>query len=66
MSKHHPPRSQARERDDHPRRPGEDPRPNINIVERFVIVDGGFELCSATMEPPPVMVTAVHRRISDR
>jgi hypothetical protein len=40
------------------------PGPNINIVERFVIVDGGFELRSATIEPQAVMVTAVARRIA--
>ena len=40
-----------------------EPGPGIMIEERLVIVDGGREVFSATMQPPPVMVTAVHRRI---
>jgi hypothetical protein len=39
------------------------PAPNILLEERMVIVDDGRELLSATMQPPPVMVTAVSRRI---
>ena len=34
------------------------PGPNILLEERIVIVDNGRELLSATIQPPPVMVTA--------
>ena len=37
--------------------------PGFAIEERLVIVDNGLELRSATMNPPPVMVTGVHRKI---
>jgi len=37
--------------------------PNILLEERMVIVDDGRELLHATMQPPPVMVTSVSRRI---
>ena len=37
--------------------------PTFSIEERLVIVDNGLELSSATMNPPPVMVTGVHHKI---
>lgn len=37
--------------------------PPFAIEERLVIVDNGLELSSATMNPPPVMVTGVHHKI---
>ena len=39
------------------------PEPPFAIEERLVIVDNGLELSSATMNPPPVMVTGVHHKI---
>jgi hypothetical protein len=39
------------------------PGPPFAIEERLVIVDNGLELSSATMNPPPVMVTGVHHKI---
>ena len=39
------------------------PGPGILIEERLVIVDDGREIRSATMLPPPVMVTGVSRKI---
>ena len=39
------------------------PGPGILIEERLVIVDEGREIRSATMLPPPVMVTGVSRKI---
>jgi hypothetical protein len=39
------------------------PGPPFTIEERLVIVDNGLELSSATMNPPPVMVTSVHHKI---
>jgi hypothetical protein len=42
------------------------PAPGILLEERLVIVDGGREIRSATMLPPPVMVTGVSRRIDVR
>jgi uncharacterized membrane protein len=38
------------------------PAPNILLEERLVIVGDGREVLSATMMPPPVMVTAIGRR----
>ena len=40
------------------------PGPGILIEERLVIADNGEQILSATMLPVPVLVTAVHRRIS--
>ena len=40
------------------------PAPNVTIVERGVIVDGGYEIRTITASPPSTMVTAVHKRIS--
>jgi hypothetical protein len=40
-----------------------EPGPGILIEERLVIVDEGREILSATMLPPPVMVTGVSRKI---
>jgi hypothetical protein len=37
--------------------------PTFSIEERLVIVDNGLEVRSATTNPPPVMVTAVHIKI---
>jgi hypothetical protein len=42
------------------------PVPGVLIEERLVIVDGGREIRSATMLPPPVMVTGVSRKIDVR
>ena len=39
------------------------PGPGILLEERLVIVDDGREIWSATMLPPPVMVTGVSRKI---
>jgi hypothetical protein len=39
------------------------PAPNILLEERLVIVGNGREVLSATMMPPPVMVTAIGRRL---
>jgi hypothetical protein len=39
------------------------PGPNILLEERLVIVGDGREVLSATMMPPPVMVTAIARRL---
>jgi hypothetical protein len=43
-----------------------EPGPGILLEERLVIVDNGSELLSMTSLPPPVMVTAIHKRIDAR
>ena len=42
------------------------PGPGITIEERMVIVERGNELKSITSSPPPIMVSAVHKRIDRR
>jgi len=42
------------------------PGPGILIEERLIVVDDGREIRSATMLPPPVMVTGVSRKIDVR
>ena len=42
------------------------PGPGITIEERMVIVERGNELKSITSSPPPIMVSAVHKRIDCR
>jgi hypothetical protein len=43
------------------------PGPGAPVIEeRLVIVDGGSELYSATVSPPPLMVTTVSKRINPR
>jgi hypothetical protein len=42
------------------------PGPGVLLEERLVIVDDGREIRSATMLPPPVMVTGVSRKIDVR
>jgi hypothetical protein len=39
------------------------PGPNILLEERLVIVGDGREVLSATMLPPPVMVTAIAQKL---
>ena len=41
------------------------PGPGILLEERMVIVDEGREIRTATILPAPVMVTGVHKRISN-
>lgn len=40
--------------------------PNVVIEERMVILDNGNETLSITAFPPPVMVSAVSRRVNQR
>jgi hypothetical protein len=42
------------------------PGPGVFIEERVVIVDHGNELRSITANPPPIMISAVARRIDRR
>jgi hypothetical protein len=43
-----------------------EPAPGVLVEERIVIVDGGNVLYSAPMFPPPVMLSAVQRRVHSR
>lgn len=43
-----------------------EPAPGVLIEERLVIVDGGNVLYSAPMLPPPVMLSAIQRRVTSR
>jgi hypothetical protein len=43
-----------------------EPAPGVLIEERMVIVDHGSEIRSMSAAPPPVMVTAIQKRIDRR
>jgi hypothetical protein len=43
-----------------------EPGPGIVIEEHLVIVDDGNEIRSATIQPLPVLITAVHRKVDVR
>jgi hypothetical protein len=42
------------------------PAPGITIEERMVVVEMGDEIRTITSNPPPFMVSAVHKRIDHR
>ncbi|HVS16397.1 MAG TPA: hypothetical protein VMV46_20985 [Thermoanaerobaculia bacterium] len=42
-----------------------EPAPGVLIEERLVIVDGGRGAFGVTVQPPPIAVNSVHRRIRD-